>query len=96
MKKKLVLVDTFVTYKMSYVIECDEIDHALDEVTMIDSGDSADAFPEFSQKCLGETIFDHREITKKEFDKMLKENEKNEEGSWWMGESLIRKIDYER
>lgn len=92
--KKLVIVDTIVSYKMRYVIECNEVNHSLDEITMIDSGNPEDVFEEISQKCLGETIFDHREITKKEFNDMIAQMKIDNEGSWWMGSDLIRKINY--
>ncbi len=90
----LFVVDTVVTMRMRYVIEAKEASHAEDEVTMIDSGNPDDAFSEFSQKPLGELIIDTREINKVEFRKMLKDAEKTGEGSFWMGDKLIRKIDY--
>jgi hypothetical protein len=97
-KKKLYVVDTISTYRMRYVIEAKELDHAYDEITMIDSGNEDDIFCEVSQKHLGETIIDGREISKKDFKKMLKdlENNKDEICSYWMGDKLIRVIDYDR
>jgi hypothetical protein len=90
----LFIVDTITTTRMRYVIDAKEASHAEDEVTMIDSGNPDDFFEEFSQRFLGETIVDTRKITKKEFDKMLKELEVNKEGSHWMGDELIRTIKY--
>jgi hypothetical protein len=90
----LFVVDTIVTMRMRYVIDAKEASHAEDEVTMIDSGDPDDTFGEFSQKHLGETIVDTRAITKAEYRKMLKDAETTGEGSFWMGDKLIRKIDY--
>lgn len=97
-KKKLYIVDTIVTFRHKYVIEADELEHAYDEVTMRDSGDSADAFEEVTQRYLGETITDGREISKKEFKQLLKtlEKDKDEMSSYWLGKDLIRKIDYNR
>lgn len=92
-KKKLFVVDTISTFRQRYVIEAESLEHAYDEVTMCDSGDEADAFEEFSQKWLGETIIDGREIKMKHFNKMLEEDK---ECCAWMGEKLIRKIDYDR
>lgn len=92
-KTKLFVVDTISTFRQRYVIEAECLEHAYDEVTMRDSGNEADSFEEFSQEWLGETIIDGRKIKMKHFNKMLEED-KNCSG--WMGEKLIRKIDYDR
>lgn len=92
-KKKLFVVDTISTFRQRYVIEAETLEHAYDEVTMRDSGDEADDFEEFSQKWLGETIIDGKEIKMKHFKKMLEEDK---ECCGWMGEKLIRKINYDR
>lgn len=96
----LYIVDTIHQFRMRYVVEAKSADDAMDEVTMIDSGNPKDFFHEFSQKFLGETIIDAREITKEQFDGMIEEFKNNdpenigEECSHWMGDQLIRKIDY--
>jgi hypothetical protein len=92
------MVDTISTFRRRYVIEADALEHAYDEVTMIDSGNDADAFEEVSQKFLGETIIDGRKISKKKFAKMLKdfEHDADESCSHWMGDKLIRVVDYDR
>ena len=97
-KKKLYIVDTISTFRHRYVIEAAELEHAYDEVTMIDSGYDADSFESVSQRYLGEVIVDGREITKKDFNKMLKDlaEDKDEDCSHWMGDKLIRVIDYDR
>jgi hypothetical protein len=97
-KKKLYVVDTIVTFRHKYVIEADELEHAYDEVTMRESGTPEDGFDEVTQRYLGETITDGREITKKEFKKLLKtlEADKDEMSSYWLGKGLIRKINYNR
>lgn len=96
-KKKLYLVDTIVTFRHRYVVEADELTHAYDEVVMIDSDSEDNYFEPVTQKCLGETIIDGREISKKEFDKMLKVLATNDDemSSYWMGDDLIRKINYD-
>ena len=43
-KKKLYIVDTISTFRHRYVIEAAELEHAYDEVTMVDSGNDADSF----------------------------------------------------
>ena len=97
-KKKLYIVDTISTFRHRYVVEANELEHAYDEVSMIDSGADEDSFESVSQRHLGEVIIDGREITKTDFDKMLTElaNDKNEGCSYWMGDKLIRVIDYDR
>lgn len=97
--KKLFIVDTITTFRHRYVIEANEISHAYDEVTMIDSGNPDDLFESATYKCLGETIIDGREITKEDFDNMLvelKTDNTGENSSYWMGDELIRKINYDR
>jgi hypothetical protein len=92
----LFVVDTIVTLRNRYVVEAESLEHAYDEVTMIDSGADEDSFEPFSQKFLPEQILDGKEISEKKFGKMLVELEESGEGSYWMGEQLIRKIDYDR
>lgn len=97
MSKKLYIVDTISTTRYRYVIEADELEHAYDEVTMIDSGFEGDYFEAVTQRHLGEVIVDGREISTKEFKKMLKnlESDQNEFSSHWLGDKLIRRINYE-
>jgi len=94
--KKLFIVDTIVTSRMRYVIEAETLEDAYDEVTMRDSGNDDDYFEEFSQKHLGEQIVDGRKISSRKFQKLLTEMEETGEGSHWMGENLIRRVDYDR
>ena len=93
-KKKLFIVDTITSFRNRYVIEADELEHAYDEVTMVESGDSLDSFEPAEQRYLGETILDGREITIEDFDNMIVNMEETGEGSHWLGRKLIRKIDY--
>ena len=94
----LFLVDTLVQFRHKYVIEAENIEHAYDEVTMRDSGCDEDCFDEVTQRYLGETILDGREITHEQFQNLMQELQKDshEMSSHWMGDKLIRKIDYER
>lgn len=93
----LYVVDTIVTYRMRYVVDAKEQDHALDEVTMKSSGANKDHFAEVTQKYLDETIIDSRKITLEEYNAMIKrlENDSSECSSYWMGDKLIRKIEYD-
>jgi hypothetical protein len=95
-EKKLFIVETITTFKHTYVIEAEELEHAFDEVTMIDSGNDADYFESVEQESLGETIIGGRKISMKKFYKLLGEVERKGTGSHWMGEKLIRKIDYSK
>lgn len=97
-KKKLFVVDTISSFRMRYIVEADELEHAYDEVLMRNSGDNKDSFEEMSQRYLGETVLDGREITKKEFNSILTqyESDKNELSSYWLGEKLIRVVDYDK
>ena len=94
----LYVIDTLVQFRHRYVIEADCVDHAYDEVAMRESSNEKDYFDEIAQMYLGETILDGREITYEDFQKMLDElkNDKHESSSYWMGDKLIRKVDYER
>lgn len=94
----LYVVDTIVTFRHRYVVEAKSLAHAYDEVTMKDSGNEADEFEEVTQRFIGESIIDGRGITKKEFNLMLKhlEDDKDEFCSYWMGDKLIRKINYNK
>jgi len=94
-RKKLYIVDTISTFRHRYVIEADELEHAYDEVTMVDSGLPKDFFESAEQEFMGETILDGREISKKDFEKLLKDIEAKGTGSHWMGKKLIRTINYD-
>lgn len=61
MKKELVLVETVLNYRIRYVVEvpAGKTEWALDTVV-------CEKAKEFSQECLGETIFSHRVVTEAE------------------------------
>lgn len=93
----LFVVETIVTFRHRYVIDCLSAEHAMDTVTC----NEAD---EFSQMCLGEQIISGREITKEEYNSMIRKLEDGygdgthyqpESGSPWMGDKLIHKVKYE-
>lgn len=57
---KLFLVDTVSSYRVSYVVRCENEEHASDTVAMEEAH-------EFSQHWLGETISRVREITEDDY-----------------------------
>ena len=67
MLKKLYLVETMMTYRMRYVVEAYEEEHALDEVAMNTSGSYDENWKEFSQFALPEQIFSSRELSSLEY-----------------------------
>lgn len=98
MTKKLFVVDTISTFRHRYVIEANTLEDAYDEVSMVNSGNPLDEFDEVSQRSLGSVISDGREITELDFNILLKQlaDDKYETSSYWLGDQLIRRIDYTR
>lgn len=94
---KLFIVNTISTFRHQYVIKAKSLEHAMDEVTMKESGQPADEFSEFTQKYLGETIIDGEEIDMDKFNALLVKykNDQDESCNHWLGEQLIREIKYE-
>lgn len=93
--KKLVMVDVLSQFRIRYCVEVeDNVDHALDEVT-INEFDSN--FVEFSQQHLGPTvILSHREITEEEYLKMFdSDNDYLKDWSKEQKLKFINKINYE-
>lgn len=71
--KKLVMVDCISQFRMRYCVEVeDDIDHALDDVTMYEH--DPDKLKEFSQHHIGTNIISHREIDKEEYLRMFDED----------------------
>lgn len=93
----LFIVDCISSHRMRYVIEAKTLEHAYDEVTMRDSGTTSTHFEEVSQRWLGETIIDGREVSSEELQKVVDSmrQDKNELCSHWMVDKLIRKVQYE-
>jgi hypothetical protein len=92
----LYLVETINQFRNRYVVDCQSAEHADDTITCEEAN-------EFSQMHLGETIVATREITLDEFHRMNKSLNGNgdgsrfrpENGSPWMGEKMIHKVNYE-
>ena len=95
MKKKLYLVEVMSTFRMRYVVEAKEEEHALDEVVCEESNPD---FKEFSQQHIGTHIFSSREIDKDEFLKLFDKD--NDYLKSWSNEEkfkkMINKIDYKK
>ncbi len=94
----LFVVDAIQMFRIRYVIECKEAEHAGDSVTMNEA-------EQFSQMNLGERILTTKEITYEEFRRMNKAIEEAhgdgtshqaETGSPWMGEKLIHIVNYDK
>lgn len=85
--KKLVLVEAVSLMRMRYVVECDEEEHAMDEVIMKkSSGD----FYEFSQQHLDEVITSTRILTKEDYIELF--NKDNDYIASWDDEEKFRYI----
>ena len=90
--RKLVLVETVSMFRMRYVVECDEEEHASDEVVMR-KGD--DGFEEFSQQHLDEVITSTRVITEQEYSDLFdKDNGYLAAWDTHKKKSFINKINY--
>ena len=95
--KKLFIVETISTYRHRYAIEATGIEDA--KTILLTHGISGgDDFDEVTQKHLGETIIQGREITKQDFDQMLKDlaEDTSETSSTWLGDKLIYKTNYDK
>lgn len=88
------LVDTISTFRLRYAIEAECLEHAYDEIVMNEANHE---FDDFTQKHLGEQIIDGKEVTIEEYTKLLGELKDNpdEMSSYWMGDKMIHKINYE-
>lgn len=85
---KLFLVDAVSSYRMSYVVRCENEEHAKDTVTMEEA-------EEFSQHWLGETISRVTEITEDDYLVLFdKENDYLKEWDVEKKKSLITQVSY--
>ena len=93
----LFVVDAIQMFRIRYVIECKEAEHAGDTVAMNEA-------EQFSQMNLGERILTTKEITYEEFRRMNKAMEDGhgdgtsfqaETGSPWMGEKMVHVVKYD-
>ena len=92
--KKLYIVETVSMFRMRYVVEALEEEHANDEVVC---GLGNTDFQEFSQHHVDEVITGSREITKEEYIKMFDKD--NDYLAKWPEEQklgFINKIDYDK
>ena len=81
------LVETVSMFRMRYVVEADEADHAADEVTM-------EAVEEFGQFHVAENIVGIREVTDEEIKSLFIEDHPYLEGQEDRAFSYIHKISY--
>jgi hypothetical protein len=82
-ERKLMLVETVSIFKTSYAIECSDPEHASDTVVC------EEAVP-FDGQYLDEVITSVREITHKEYDKLVSKSMDEH-----MGRKMINRVDYE-
>jgi hypothetical protein len=92
MENKLYLVEVMSTFRMRYVVEAREEEHALDEVVMNEHNTD---FKEFSQEHIGTHIFSSRELSAKDFTEMFdKDNDYLAEWPIAKKMNCINTIDY--
>jgi hypothetical protein len=91
-------VETISQFRMTYFIEAECVEHAMDEVVMRDSGSDKDFFDEAAQEHIGEHIFSAEKISRKRFEKLVEAEKAKGFASgmshWLDYDRLIRKIDY--
>ena len=82
-------VNTVSLFRHKYVIEAKNLEHAYDTIL-------CDKPEELTQKHLEETIFDGKEITFSDFDKLCMEAMKDEGelSNAHLGAKIIHKVDY--
>jgi len=91
MEKKLYLVETVSMFRMRYVVEAKEAEHATDEVVM-----RTDQITEFSQHHVDENILSVRELSRLDYLDLFDKD--NDYLSSWDEEAkmnFINKIDYD-
>lgn len=90
----LYVIDTIISYRLKYAIEAQKLEHAMDELVMTEHNRD---FNEITQRCLGEQIIEGREVTRDELHTMMQQftNDPGELSSYWMGDKLIKTVDYE-
>jgi len=87
---KLFLVDAVSSFRNSYVIRCENEQHAADSVTLNEA-------EEFSQEWLGESISRIREITEDDYLVLFdKDNQYLKEWNPDQKKKLIHTVDYEQ
>lgn len=96
MNKKLYMVETVSIFRMRYVVEALEAEHATDEVVMnLCRTEDTDQFVEFSQSHVDECITSVREITATQYlEEFDKDNDYLKDWSVAMKMRNINTIDY--
>ena len=87
------MIDTLVTFRHKWLIEAESLEHAYDELVCTEHERE---FDELTQRCLGETIIEGREVNREEIDKVvgqLKEDD-SEWVNYWLVDKCIHKVDY--
>jgi len=93
--KKLYIVETISMFRMRYVVEANEAEHAADEVVYLLG--SGELLKEFSQRHVDEVITSTREIMQEEYLKQFDVD--NEYLSTWPAEQklgFVNQIDYDK
>lgn len=92
MEKKLYLVEVMSTFRMRYVIEAVEEEHALDEVVCNEHNTD---FKEFSQEHIGTHIFSSRQISATDYMELF-DKDNDYLASWPVEKKIefINVIDY--
>lgn len=94
MEKKLYLVETISMFRMRYVVEAKESEHACDEVICSLGNEN---FKEFSQKHVDECITSCWELTEEEYlDTFDQDNDYLSSWDVEQKKSFINKIDYDK
>ena len=90
--RKLVLVETISMFRHRYVVECNEEEHAADEVVM---NKGREDFEEFSQHHIDECVSSTRVITEQEYFELL-DKDNGYMAAWdaYKKKRFINKINY--
>lgn len=86
------LIDCISTFRIRYVVEANELEHAYDEVIMREGDDN---FAEFSQEHMGQMTIGGREIDDAEYLRQFDED--NDYLKGWPEEDkfqFVNKVDY--
>jgi hypothetical protein len=89
----LFVIDVLTSFRNKYIIEANELSHAYDEICMTEH--SRD-FTELTQKFLGESILEGKQISYEELGKLIETLKSNDDElcCHWLQDKLIHKIDY--
>jgi hypothetical protein len=79
-----ILVETISMHKMCYLIECENVEHAMDVVVC-----EEESLEAFHQEHIGENIFSTWVLSEEEVDNIIAESDNAH-----MGRKMIYKVDY--